>query len=256
MPADQSEDPRVHNDKAISEVAESNQEALESIGNELSKFSLNQNNSDTSSSRRNAEVQSLSVVKVADSEPAMSDRGVSPSSRTNIPSDIWAELRTGGGFDHRRITPRSNSDLRNFERPTSLLRGYHSSLGLSIYSYSAESIWKPHPPRLPRSFTYMGVYKPAVLPKMPAALTIVPVPSVTKPSHVTESRQIKVQLSKVSSIRIPTVPRGSPVQNLSSSSLVAGGSSEIFRKVEEKTREKSAESHNLESPVPEEVCVI
>ena len=198
----------------------------------------------------------------------MSDRAVSPSSRTNIPSDIWAELRSGGGFDHRRITPRSNLDVPNSDRPRSLLRGYHSSIGLSIYSYTGESNWKPHPPRLPKSFTYMGVYKPAILPKMPAALTVVPVPSTTRPSHMTEPREVKVRLSKVHSIRIPPVPAGSPVPNMdiataSTASIVAGSSTEVLRL----TGNYGGESQSLESltqeetseeriSIPEEVCTI
>ena len=186
----------------------------------------------------------------------MSDRAVSPSSRTNIPSDIWAELRSGGAFDHRRITPRSNLDLRNSDRPKSLSRGYHSSLGLSIYSYTGESSWKPHPPRLPKSFTYMGVYKPTILPKMPAALTVVPVPSVTRPSHVTGGpREVNVELGNACSIRIPPVPTASPVPSIdivttSAINVDGGSSTEVLKKV----GNKSLESLNQKKVSVDQVC--
>lgn len=215
----QSENSCVQNNIGFQKVSERNWETLQGTGNELSKVSPRQNNTE-------AECQCLE--KVADSESAMSDRAVSPSSRINIPSDIWAELRSGGAFDHRRITPQSHSDLQNPEQHRTLLRGYHSSLGLSVYSYTGEANWKPHPPRLPKSFTYMGVYKPTILPKMPAALTIVPVPSVTRQSHMKE-QETRVPLSKVRSIRVPPVPTGSPVSDIdiasaSSASIVTTNS--------------------------------
>ena len=257
-------------DLAIQEVAGSNQDAATSIGMQLSKLSLNQTNTDSNSSRKNIESESSCLDKVPDHESAFSDRAVSPSSRTNIPSDIWAELRNGGSFDHRRITPRGNLDVRNVDRSRSLLRNYHSSLGLSIYSYTGESMgesnWKPQPPRLPKSLTYMGSNKPAVLPPMPAALTVVPVPSTTRTSHVTETSEVKVRLSKVRSIRIPPVPAGSPAPNMnmattSSASIGDECSTDVFRKTENFNQNQSSlESLNQEEkffkiPIAGEVCV-
>ena len=255
VPAVRSESAKVRSEETILEVAKSNRETSEGIGNEFSKSSLSQNNTDTNEGQKSIEAQSLRLDIVRDNESALSDRAVSPSSRTNIPSDIWAELHGGGGFDHRRITPRSNSDLRNNVRSRSLFRGYHSSLGMSIYSYSGESNWKPHPPKLPKSFTYMGVYKPTILPKMPAALTVVPVPSSTRPSHVTEPRDVKIHLSRIRSIRIPAVPTASPVPNTdlattnSSASIVADPSTlELFSM----TTRDSDKSQSFESIRPEE----
>ena len=247
-------------------MAGSNQDAETSIGMQLSKLSLNQTNADSNSSRKNIETESSCLDKVLTHESPFSDRAVSPSSRTNIPSDIWAELRNGGSFDHRRITPRGNLDVRNVDRSRSLLRNYHSSLGLSIYSYTGESIgesnWKPQPPRLPKSLTYMGSCKPAVLPQMPAALTIVPVPSTTRTSRVTETSEVKVRLS---SIRIPPVPAGSPVPNMniataSSASIEDECSTDVFRKTKNfNQNQPSLESLNHEEkffkiPIAEEVC--
>ena len=254
------------NDLAIQEVTGSNREAVASIGIKLSKISLNQTNTDSNSSRRNIGTDSSGLDKVPDNESTFSDRAISPSSRTNIPSDIWAELRSGGSFDHRRITPQSNLGVRNADRSRSLLRNYHSSLGLSIYSYTGESNWKPQPPRLPKSLTYMGIYKPTVLPKMPAALTVVPVPSTMRVNHVTEPNEvIKVRLSKVRSIRIPPVPTGSPVPNIdivtaSSASIGDEGSTEVFRNTKNSIDNlRSLESLNQEEklekiPIAEEVC--
>lgn len=245
------------NDLAIQKVAGSNREAVASIGIELSKVSLNQTNTDSNSSGRNIGTESSGLDKVRDNESALSDRAISPSSRTNIPPDIWAELRSGGSFDHRRITPRRG--VRNADRPRSLLRNYHSSLGLSIYSYTGESNWKPQPPRLPKSLTYVGTYKPTVLPQMPAALTVVPVPSTTRLRHVTEPSEVKVRLSKVHSIRIPPVPTGSPVPNIdiaTASGASIGSSTEAFSSSE---NQRSLESLNQEGKlgkisIAEEVC--
>ncbi|XP_028394932.1 uncharacterized protein LOC114519074 isoform X2 [Dendronephthya gigantea] len=243
-------------EQSLQEVAEINEGTIMNIGNEFSKMSFGQNQ--TNSTQSNIEVQSPGLDKVSDRESGMSDRAVSPSSRTNIPSDIWAELRSGGAFDHRRITSRSNLDVRNSDRPRSLLRGYHSSLGLSIYSYTGESSWKPHPPRLPKSFTYMGVYKPTILPKMPASLTVVPVPSVTRPGHVTETpRKMNVELGKICSIRIPPVPTPSPVPNIdivtatASNADGASSSTETLITVEN----KSLESLNQKQGSVDQVCI-
>ena len=224
---------RTHSDRAIVEVADSNRETLERVGNEPSTMSLRQN--EAKSSHVNIETQGPDLDKGPGSESAMSDRAVSPSSRTNIPPDIWAELKSGGAFDHRRMTPRSNLDIRYTDRPKSLMRSYHSSIGLSIYSYTGENNYKPHPPRLPKSFTYMGAYKPTILPQMPAALTVVPAPSVTRSSHVSEPYEVKVRLSKVRSIRLPRVPTVSPVPNIdiavaSSTSIVPESCLETFEK--------------------------
>jgi adenylyl- and sulfurtransferase ThiI len=114
----------------------------------------------------------------------------------------------------------------------------------------------------------MGVYKPTILPRMPAALTVVPAPSSTRPCHVTEPREVKIELSKMHSIHIPAVPTVSPVPNIdiataSSCSTEDGSSAELFSVA----MKKSEETHSFESsrveefsgektPLPEEVCVI
>ncbi|XP_046844037.1 uncharacterized protein LOC124438092 isoform X2 [Xenia sp. Carnegie-2017] len=146
-------------------------------------------------------------------ESAPSDRAISPSSRTNIPSDLWAELHTGGDYDHRRLVPRSTLDLtvNKTGKAKSILLGYQSPMGLSIYSYNGLFNKKPSPPRLPKSFTYLGVYRPIILPQMPAALTVVPVPSIVRPNVLNKLQEAEVELSKVPSISIPPVPVGSPV---------------------------------------------
>lgn len=154
-----------------------------------------------------------SADKVNDSESAIfSLRAVSPSSRTNIPPDIWAELR-GGLVDDRRMTPGEHLALRRHERvySTVMARGFHSCLGLSVYSYT-ESSWKPT--KLPQSFiglrTCQGAYEQTVLPRMPASLTVVPVPRVTRTAKETaESR--RYHLAQSSSNKLPPVPVASPI---------------------------------------------
>ena len=154
-----------------------------------------------------------SADKVNDSESAIfSLRAVSPSSRTNIPPDIWAQLR-GDLVADRRMTPGEHLELRRHERvySTVMARGFHSCLGLSVYSYT-ESLWKPT--KLPQSFigvrTCQGAYQQTVLPRMPASLTVVPVPRVTRSVKGTAEPR-RYHLAQSSSNKLPPVPVASPI---------------------------------------------
>lgn len=213
---------RILNDHVILEVEETNRNTFPEVGAEFSIMATDDKDKEQvvcQNGESRWEGLEAGVDQGNDNGSTASIRAVSPSSRTNIPPDIWAELR--GEVLDCRMAPRSVRTL-DFCNPETLVskgitRGFHSSLGLSIYSYT-ESSWKPAATKLPRSFrssrTVLGPYKQTILPRMPASLTVVPVPSVTRLANsCTQPRQRHVD-KEDSCIRMPPVPVGSPAADI------------------------------------------
>lgn len=200
----------------ILEAGETNRDTFQEPRQEFSRTSTGKQNKPTDRQTGQPDTKDLDEIihQVNDNNSAtFSARTVSPSSRTNIPPDIWAELRGEVLHDGHVIT-RSNLDLLSHEKvhTKGKVPTFHSSLGLTVYSY-AESSWKRVSGKPPRSFLCKrtsGSYSQTVLPTMPASLTVVPVSYVTRPtSRASKSHEFQVDQS--ASIRMPRVPAVSPV---------------------------------------------